>query len=45
VPIILALKRLRQKDQELKASLGYIVRLCLTRKKTSPIGNILKSTN
>jgi hypothetical protein len=33
MPVILALRSLRQEDQEFQASLGYMVRLCLKKKK------------
>jgi hypothetical protein len=33
MPVILALGRLRQEDQEFKASLSYIVRLYLNKKR------------
>jgi hypothetical protein len=31
--VILAISRLRQEDHEVKASLGYIMRLCIKKKK------------
>jgi hypothetical protein len=33
MPVIPALRRLKQEDCEFKASLSYIVRLCLKKKK------------
>jgi hypothetical protein len=33
IPVIPTLTRLKQKDREFKASLGYMVRLCLKKKK------------
>jgi hypothetical protein len=34
MPVIPALKRLRYEDHEFKASLGYIVKHCLKKRKT-----------
>jgi hypothetical protein len=31
MPVILALQRLRQEDQEFKTILGYVVRSCLEK--------------
>jgi hypothetical protein len=42
VPVIPALERLRQEDQELEDSLGYIVRLCLKKKKKKKEGTLRK---
>jgi hypothetical protein len=33
MPIILTLRRLKQEDHEIKASLGYIARLCPPKKQ------------
>jgi hypothetical protein len=33
MPVIPELRRLRQEDHECKASLGYIVRLCLSKRE------------
>jgi hypothetical protein len=37
MPIIPALQRLRQEDDELEASLSYMVRLCLKKSKRKKI--------